>query len=236
MSIALLVPTKGRPEQFKRMVDSAMATADNKENINVYIGIGERNEYPDSVLQNIRHMTIFPDGAPTVFKWNMLANYAMTHQENKLFMLAADDMIFTTPCWDKALLEAYDRKPHVFSLLDSRDADGTPHPIVTREYIEAMGYFLSPIFLHWFVDTWTVDIARANHCFTHLKDYMLVHDKPWDEGKPDETHMGIRRQGWLNNDQHTDKVCQHFLALEKSRLKMNMIDRNEAGLKGIAAR
>jgi hypothetical protein len=222
MIIALLCPSKGRAPLFKRMVDSARATASNKENLRFYIGLAYQNEYEEQYIEHVNHMTLFPEGVPTVHKWNMLADQAKIDGAT-IFMLAADDMIFTTPCWDQAILEAYNKKPQVFALRDSRDENGTPHPIVTQEYIEAMGYFLPPIFLHWFIDTWTVEIAKANHCFTHLKDYMLVHDKPWDEGKPDETHIGIRKMGWLGTDRYTNEKCQHFLALEKSRLKMKLL-------------
>jgi len=196
------------------MIDSAKATA---RNPNIYLGFTGEAYCMDGYE--------LPD-YPTAMKWNALAEIAMKNPENKLFMLAADDMIFSTPCWDEALLEHYnilENKIHVYALRDSRDPDGTPHPVVTREYIEAMGYFLPPIFLHWFVDSWTIQIAMANNCFTHLKDFMLIHDKPSDKGEGDETHNRIRRLGWRERDGWVNDHCQHFLALEKSRLKMKMI-------------
>lgn len=213
MSIALLVPTRGRPEQLKRMIKSAQTTADEK-NIKFYIAttIGLDEPLYDFAM---------PDGMPTAFKWNMLAEEAMTNPDNKLFMLASDDIVFTTPCWDKALLDHYnalENKIHVYHLRDNRNPDGIPHPVVTREYIGAMGYFLPPLFLHWFVDSWTIDIAQANGCFTHLKDYELQHIKPSDKGKPDETHNKIRNMGWHARDKWVSEKCQHFLELEKSRL------------------
>ena len=75
---------------------------------------------------------------------------------NQLFMVAADDMIFNTVGWDKDLIQHYENlenKIHVYHLQDSRDIDGTPHPIMSREYIEATGYFVPPIFLHWEIDS-----------------------------------------------------------------------------------
>lgn len=230
MTIAILCPTRKRPELFKKMVDSARNTAHDKESLKFYAGIGHEDipVYTNEVFKHLDHCIQFPNGLPTVHKWNVLAEYAMANADNRLFMLAADDMTFATPHWDKALHESYDRKPHVYHLLDSRDADGTPHPIVTREYIEAMGYFLPPVFMHWFVDTWTVEIGKACGAFSHLKDYMLVHDKPWDDGNPDDTHMHIRSQGWLNNDQWTNAHCQHFLETEKKRLAKKMTDDHHA--------
>lgn len=223
MTIALLCPTKGRPVECERMVKSVRATSSMR--IPIYLAAKEPYE-------NITHSvsetewTIMPEGMPTAYKWNLLAEKAMQDQSIKLFMLCADDVIFTTPCWDKALLDHYnalENKIHVYHLRDSRNPAGTPHPIVTREYIQAMGYFLPPIFLHWFVDTWTVDIARLNGCFTHLKDYELQHIKPSDEGKPDATHTGIRTMGWHQRDAWVAEKCQHFLELEKRRLMTHFI-------------
>lgn len=163
------------------------------------------------------------DMMPTVQKWNDLAEFAKEYSNLKLFMLGSDDMYFETPGWDKALLDHYnalENKIHVYALRDSRDASGTPHPIVTREYIDAMGYFMPPIFLHWFIDTWTVEIAKANGVFTHMKDYLLVHDKPSDKGQGDETHNRIRQWGWHDRDKWVNEKCAHFLVQEKYRLSM----------------
>lgn len=206
--IALLVPTRGRPKQYARMIDSVKATAGG---IMVHAASNGDDDY---VLNK------YPLDCPTVLMWNDLAAKAMK-TDARLFMLASDDIIFATPGWDKALIDHYNvlrNKIHVYHLKDSRDAGGTPHPIVTREYVEALGYFLPPIFLHWYVDTWTREIARASNCFTMVDDYLLIHDKPSDKGQADETHSRIRRMGWHQRDSHVNETCQHFLEFEKRRL------------------
>lgn len=224
MTIAILCPSRARPELCQRMVKSAYNSTNGKILIYVAIGADEFASYkailslPESTRVGLVLVSM-PD-CPTAFKWNLLAELAMKEKPD-LFMLGADDMIFSTPCWDTALLENYNKlenKIHVYALLDSRDPNGTPHPIVTREYIEAMGYFIPPIFLHWMIDTWTVEIAQANQCFTHMKDYLLVHDKPSDKGQGDETHNRIRNMGWRERDKWVADKCQHFLAYEKARL------------------
>lgn len=207
--IALLCPSRDRQQQFTRMAESAAKTA---KLFQIYSGTNGGDGY-------CRYS--FPTDMPTVYMWNYLAAEAMKDKANKLFMLCADDVIFSTPCWDEALLDHHDKlenKIHVYALQDSRDENGTPHPIVTREYIDAMDYFIPPIFLHFFPDTWTVDISRANSCFTHLKDFLLIHDKPSDKGQADETHNHIRRMGWRERDQSVNDNCQHFLEYEKFKL------------------
>lgn len=208
--IALLCPTRGRPKQFKHMCESVHTTSTSM--ISIYSGSNGNDDYVDYC---------FPMDCPTVFMWNELAKKAMANPDNKLFMLAADDMVFSTPLWDEALIKHYnalENKIHVYAFQDSRDQQGTPHPIVTREYINALGYFMPPLFLHWFVDTWTVNLAKENDCFTHMNDYLLIHDKPSDKGDGDETYNRIRRMGWRERDGAVNESCQHFLELEKTRI------------------
>lgn len=215
--IALLCPTRNRESQFKRMWDSANKTASKDVPIWLYSCSNGNDSYTFHA----------PLDCSTVYMWNNLAKLALSDFDKniRLFMLSSDDTIFSTPNWNKAMLDHYaqlEDKIHVYALQDSRDPEGTPHPIVTREYIDAMGYFVPPIFLHWFVDTWTVQIAKANNCFTHLKDFELIHDKPSDKGLGDETHNHIRRMGWHARDKYVNDTCQHFLEVEKSRLGLAM--------------
>jgi len=212
--IAILCPTRGRPEQFNRMRQSIKDTTTSEVFLYAY---SVENDYEWKGANVI----VGPD-YPTAHKWNVLAAAAIEYPETKLFILGADDMIFETPGWDKALIDHYnslENKIHVYALQDSRDENGTPHVIVSREYIEALGYFVPPIFLHWFIDTWTVEIARDNNCFTHLREYSLRHDKPSDIGKPDETHSRIREWGWHSRDKYVNETMKHLLETETKRLK-----------------
>lgn len=221
--IAILVPTRGRPDQCRRMIESVFATAKGAFVIYLYVADDDPNmdEY-NELSKNYGHDDDIywchgPD-YPTVYKWNMLAKEA---KDADLFMLGADDMVFATPGWDEAIMDHYgklENKIHVYHLQDSRDLLGTPHPLATRECVSALGYFLCPIFYHWYGDTWLKVIAQANGIFTHLTDFTLVHDKPSDNGHPDETHIKIRQEGWAVRDKHINDTCQHFLALETQRM------------------
>jgi hypothetical protein len=216
--IALLCPTRGRPEQFKRMCESVKSTSTANVIHEIVSGTNA-----GSGAHYCRYDGIFPEDTPTVFMWNMLAGKA--HPDTKLFMLAADDMIFSTPGWDEALLDHYSKlenKIHCYHLQDSRDKNGVPHPILTREWIEAMGWFVPPYFLHWEIDVWTNEIAKANNCFTHLRDFELIHDKCNDRGRPDQTHLRIRQNGWRERDAYVAKSCSYLLEYEKQRLAEKM--------------
>lgn len=221
--IALLCPTRGRPQQIYRMIRSVERTTTTPVMVSLYLS----NDDPALPEYDKLNLTLDDDtiamvgpSATTVHAWNKLAVDPLL-KDVKLFMLGADDIVFETPGWDAALIKHYEgleNKIHVYHLQDSRDPDGTPHPIVTREYIDAMGYFIPPIFLHWYCDTWTVAISRSVGAFTHLKGFGLTHDKPSDRGQPDATHIGIRARGWPQRDKYVNDTCQHFLQFEKERL------------------
>lgn len=206
------------------MIESAFATA---KNFSIHIYVADDDPEMDAYNElsksfGLEYNVFWYHGIdyPTVYKWNYLEQLAKTYDPD-LYMLAADDIIFATPGWDTALMQHYNKlenKIRVYHLRDSRDDNGTPHVIVTREYVGAMGYFMPPIFLHWFIDTWTVEIAKATGSFTHFKEYELVHDKSSDRGKPDKTHNRIRQMGWHARDQAVNDSCQHFLEYEKLRL------------------
>lgn len=203
--IALLCPSRMRPQLCQRMVQSVYDTT--KSQIRIYIGVSEGFEaYKEAlklpITDRVGLVLVTLADYPTAHKWNKLCELA-TKQDDKLFMLAADDVIFETPRWDEALIKHYENledKKHVYHLQDSRDENGTPHPIVTREWVEKLGFFVPPIFLHWNVDSWTVGMAKDNQAFTHLKDFLLKHDKPSDTGQGDETHNRIRQMGWHERD------------------------------------
>jgi len=227
--ISILCPTKGRASLCNRMVTSVFNTVSNKSNVEILLGVVE----PYHAIKHVTQHKV-PEWS-TAMTWNYLASKA----EGDLLMLGADDTIFATPGWDEALLDHYgklENKIHVYHLQDSRDIEGTPHPIVTREYYNAIGYFVPPIFFHWYVDSWTREIAKYNSIFTHLKEFELVHDKPSDLGKPDATHTGIRSQGWHDRDKFVHENCQHFLQQEQKRLwKIMNIDIHNKRIAEIAS-
>lgn len=220
--IALLCPSKGRPDKLKRMWESAKATAMYPDKLELFIAINEEEKniytgYVDAQMLLCKDWSI-------VLSNNLMAEMAM--KKHPLIMMIGDDTIFSTIGWDLALMEAYDKldkKEHVFALLDSRDAEGTPHPIVTREWLDVVGYLACPIFLHWYVDSWLTDMAKHVNRFTHLKDYLLVHDKPSDTSGGDLTHTSIRDRGWNIRDKYVaDKLKGTFYVMECQRLRSRL--------------
>lgn len=224
--IAILCPTMGRPEICKTMIESIIKTAFDMNSIIIYLGITEGDETKQAYIDLVKEykerklqigLYEFPDWTLPMCH-NKLSEIA---KDQELHYGMGDDCLFVTPGWDKALIDAYeklDNKIHVFSLLDNRDPKGMPASIITKAYIDAMGWRLPPYFMHWYCDTWTAEIAKACNILTHLKDYMLVHDKKSEQGIKDATYHRVRQRGGVDRDGWINQKCQHFLDVEKARL------------------
>lgn len=234
MKIALLCPTMGRPHIIPTMIESLFKTA-NVGNLFLYLGLTEGETEIEKYIEISKAATArglktniyqFPDWTLPMCH-NELSKIAMQHE---IHFGVGDDSIFATPGWDEAVIEAYEKlenKIHVFSLLDNRDHEGMPAPIITRAYIEAMGWRIPPYFMHWYCDTWTTEIAKANNCLTHLKDYLLIHDKKAEQGVTDGTWSRIRSRGGIDRDHYIASRCSHFLEIEINRLKGHFLIKSE---------
>lgn len=196
--IGICVPTRQRPAEYARMRESVMDTI---KTANVLIYSSVQGD-PKGYTHEADHYA--PDYMPTVYRWNLLAKMAF-EQRCDFIMLGSDDMKFLDAGWDDALIEAHDgislaRPDCVFHLQDTRDVNGTPHPIISRELYEQQKFLISPAFLHWFGDTVLVSFAKAKQAFVHIRSHRLDHIKPSDIGMGDSTHNSIRRAGWYERD------------------------------------
>lgn len=229
-TIAILCPTMGRPEICRAMIESVRKTAFELKDIVIYLGLTEGDE----AKQQYMDMVLDYKGLNVKMGLYQFADWTLPMCHNKLSEIAeehelhygmGDDCLFVTPGWDAALKEKYEaleNKIHVFSLLDNRDPLGMPAPVMTKAYIDAMGWRIPPYFMHWYCDTWTTKIAKACNILTHLTDYMLIHDKKSEKGIQDETYHRVRNRGAIDRDAYVDQHCQHWVNVEIERLKAQL--------------
>lgn len=212
VNISILCPSRGRPEMARRMAESAVSTATDTRGLEILFYLNE----DDPLVGEYKHgpFTVFIMGrdGPTSYAWNELARRAA----GDVLMLMGDDVVFETPGWDVKLRGALCElngssagNPGgglgVFSFDDGRSplGEGHPHPAMTREVYKRLGYLACPMFRHFYVDTWLVDLAKAAGIFHYLPDMKVLHDKPWDKGTPDETKARVANTNVHDADKAT---------------------------------
>ena len=190
MRIAVVTPTRGRPERVRTMIDSALEAAGDPESIDLWFYVddddpslpGYRKVFADRPV----HVMYGPsDGVGRA--WNRMAR-AATARGCELFMLGNDDLVFVTPDWDRTLREHVDLyavENYICCWFFNDGAQGRRHaefPILHRNWIEATGYLFPEIFGFWFHDTWITNVAFRLHRLHWIKAVRIQHHHFTREG------------------------------------------------------
>jgi len=167
MTIAVCIPTRGRPELLKATVDNLLATSTLKST-RIVIGADE----DDANILRLPSMKVLTSVKPREDtmgeKWTRCANAV---PKADLYVQWCDDTILTTMGWDWIMRDAY--KPfgsRAGFLYFAGNIQGALAPgiAVTRKFIDIAGYFTPPYFPFWWCDTWLDEIARFSGHILHL--------------------------------------------------------------------
>jgi len=241
--ITLCCPSRGRPTLAKRMYDKAMEFASKKDHVEVYLYLNEddptRAEYLN-LFRKCKHVRI--DMGPhqsTSYSWNQLA----TNAKHDLVCLIGDDVQIETPAWEKQIYDMFNRyndkilmvvpntdrlrgytQKQLKSLKNNywpnpKETLPSPHFVVHKNWIKALGYMCPYQFWHFYVDSYTQKVARQVGRCVFVRDIKFRVKKMEDDTATQvRTHMNIR-----NRDDWAWKSCQRHLQSDVATLK-NFID------------
>lgn len=214
-NITICCPSRGRPNLAKRMLDTALNTADKPQSVDIKFYLNDDDiELPNYKLMLDKYEV--GTHRSTVFSWNQLAEQSDSH----LYMLAGDDIQFQTQGWDTKFMSQFEKHPDgVFCISFQNGIDNkmtAPHPVVTRQWYEALGYFFPFTFYHWFVDTYTKNLAESVNRYLFLDDVLVKAKKI----TKDHTAQKIRTQGIPQRDQYTyDMMKKCYFQTDVQKLK-----------------
>jgi 2-polyprenyl-3-methyl-5-hydroxy-6-metoxy-1,4-benzoquinol methylase len=154
--ISILAPTRGRPANMKKVVESARATATNFEFV-FYIDSDDTPSKDMADTLGVKYVV----GERIVLSqmWNEAYKVAV----GDIIMHGGDDLIFRTNGWDSAIENELKNVPDkiLFVYCDdgyTKTEFGT-HGFVHRNWIDVVGYFVPPYFSSDYNDTWLNDVA-----------------------------------------------------------------------------
>lgn len=164
--ISLLVPTRGRPDEFSRMVLSAWehATFVNRVEVISYKDEDDRsdifrrpqgNRSPTGIMQTVTGPRIVLSET-----WNE----CYRHARGSILMHCGDDIIFRTHGWDVIVREAFARSQDKILLVHGDDCSPNTDALAThgflhRRWVETVGYFVPPLFSSDWNDVWLTEVA-----------------------------------------------------------------------------
>ncbi len=207
--VSVIIPQKGRLEQFKKCLDSIKQTVDVVECIVVTDGGDEESA---SVCKEATNYKIFPlvvkDGMTPVEKWNEGAQVAT----GDILVLAANDVEFEAG-WLENALDALRTLPDEMGVIGLNDSvtNGqitANHFLVTKDFLAKHygGTFLCPEYKGAFVDSEICAVAREKGLYRWAQAARIIHHHPLTDDAPaDDVHREGVGKYYLEDSQTFEK-------------------------------
>jgi hypothetical protein len=190
-SISILVPTRKRPTELRRMVESVRKTSQKVVEIVAYCDDDDPEQAEVCKELNIKFVV-----GPRIMLtdcWNKCIPLAT----GDIFLQGNDDMVFRTQGWDRMVEAAFAACPDHILMVHGHDVPGFGHgesfgpfPFVHRRWTEILGYFVAPFFSSDYGDAWTNNLADRigrRRCLPFEVEHMHFSD-PYKKAPLDETY------------------------------------------------
>lgn len=183
MSLAILVPSRGRPHNLNRLVKAITATVTGDCIVYAYVDADDPRlaEYRSVCADSGVRLNVGPRifYAPAV---NALAKIAVDDGATHLAMFG-DDVVPETPGWDRMLIDALgDRLGIVYGsdgLEHLHGPDLPTHYVTQAEVFRRLGWLTLPTLRHLFSDDVARELGRGLGNFVYVPGAKITHNHPW---------------------------------------------------------
>lgn len=193
--ISILTPTRGRPDNITRLIDSALETA-LQPNLIEFVFYVDYDDQPSgdaierAAAAGVRMFMIVSERIVLSEMWNVCARAA--HAD--IMMHCGDDIVFRSERWDEYVLGEFENYPDGIVLVHGRDGYQderlATHGFRHRNWMNAVGNFVPPYFSSDYNDTWVTEVADALGRRCYLPAIYTEHMHPVvGKGPLDQTHQ-----------------------------------------------
>ena len=92
-------------------------------------------------------------------------------------LLAADDLVFVTPGWDRLMLAALEEMGGTGIVYPDgkRRYDVPEHPLISSDWIRELGHFAEPSLAHFYVDNCWAELGKRSGLIRYCPDAVIEH-------------------------------------------------------------
>lgn len=168
MNISILTPTRIRPDNIDRLINSALDTAAEPTKLEFIFYIDNDDNLSEVKLNSMQEAlgqdrVKYVKGDRIVLSemWNKIQKLATAD----IMMHCGDDIIFRTQGWDDKVLDAFNEYPDKIVFVHGDDGfwgkDFGTHGFIHIRWVNTTGYFVPPYFSSDYNDTWLNDVSNG---------------------------------------------------------------------------
>lgn len=246
MSIAILVPVLGRPQQIKPLVASIEANTTTPHRI---VFICSPDDETAKVCRRTGHQVVVSTWKPHAGDFAKKVNLGYESTEDEWCFQAATDLTFH-PEWDVHALAIASR--HNAGVIGTNDL-GNPsvkrgqhstHTLFSRSYIETYGgtidntgTVLCELYDHQYCDNEFVQTARVRKQWAFAMNSIVEHNHPhWNKGEMDATYEKALRASQEDRNLFHARIGMINPRSPQARRERQLADRHARMLARQAAR
>lgn len=219
---SILCPTRGRPSQLRRMINTACARSSSPENLRVLLYVDfDDNSYDDLQFEEFPCIVKVFRGPRVAL--SMAFNYLACQADTDYLFWSGDDIEFKTSGWEQKLqnaLKAFSQELGVSYADDCASYEQVYATIgmVNKIWVNTLGFLFTPHLKDNGVDNWLSDVARRIGRLKYVEDVKIEHLQ-FRQGKSDfdDTYRDRRA------DHETYDVLEIFWKLEDQRRRESLL-------------
>lgn len=208
MSLAIITPTRGRPQQFAELVKAVRVTAD-RLTVTIWAGIDDDDpsDYEGTLHANLADVDIGvqlrrgPRQSLTAWT-NTLALQALAAPNPPAYLASlGDDHRPRTPQWDRRLIEAIEGLdgPGIAYGNDLFQGERLPTAwLMSADLVRSLGWMMLPDCQHMYVDQAILDVGKALQRIAYRPDVIIEH-----------VHPLAGKTGWDDTYRHSNNEAQY---------------------------
>ncbi len=224
---ALICPTRGRPDRLQEFISSALDTAAQPDRIEILLYVDEDDPECEAYEKVISQLT--NENSKSSISLTIGPSIGVPRAANKLaelttadvFLTANDDQVYIDKGWDTRLDTEIEKYPDgIFCMWfnDKWESENfCTFPILSRRWVETLGYLQFPFFEHFFADAWLWMLAKAVGREHYIEDVVVEH-RHWKTGKSEKDATYDMHATSEDDSRHArdraviDKFERYFLA------------------------
>jgi hypothetical protein len=234
--ISLILPTRNRPNNLKRLYQSLVDTTDDLKNVELcfYIDEDDMQSLPviTELAEKIQCQCIQGEAAPKVRVpvW-YLQNEVQKISTGPIYMFAADDIVFRTKNWDNMVNQQFEKFEDRIALVygpdgfQKGDIPVCTHGFIHQHWIDVVGYLFPSDFNVCYVDRWVTEVAEMIGRRFYLPDMYIEHIHP-AAGKAawDNTYTSKQESVGGEANLYAQTLSERIASAEKLKKYISIFD------------